>query len=48
MKGDLPERTFLFARRVIGVCQVLDGTPGGESDAGEPAFALWYIRRGER
>ena len=28
VKGDLPERTFLFARRVVGVCRVLDGTPG--------------------
>jgi four helix bundle protein len=27
-KVDLGERTFEFARRVVKLCQVLDGTPG--------------------
>ena len=28
MKSDIPERTFEFARRVVLLCRVLDGTPG--------------------
>jgi len=28
MKSDLPERTFEFARRIVTLCQHLDGTPG--------------------
>ncbi|MGH8020995.1 MAG: four helix bundle protein [Opitutaceae bacterium] len=27
-RRDLPERTFLFARRVVDLCQTLDQTPG--------------------
>lgn len=28
MKGDLPQRTFEFAKRVVKLCQVLDECPG--------------------
>ena len=28
MKSDLPERTFDFSRRIVKLCQHLDGTPG--------------------
>jgi len=27
-KRDLPERTFEFARRIVGLCKVLDQSPG--------------------
>ncbi len=28
MKSDLPERTFEFAKGIVGLCRQLDGTPG--------------------
>jgi four helix bundle protein len=28
MTSDIPARTFEFARRVVGLCRVLDSTPG--------------------
>jgi len=28
MKSDIPERTFEFARRIVGLCRFLDEKPG--------------------